>query len=800
MKVLFLAGASLLVVPALAHAQAVSPQASASPGTAAAPGQSDEAGSLEEIVVTANKRQERLVDTPQTVNVVTGDQLEKFNATRFDDLVRFVPGLDISNSGTRTAAVALRGVAFDPDSQTNSTVDIYLDEVPFDPTQAIQAQFDLGSVQVLRGPQGTLRGGTGPSGAILIGTRAPSLSRVEVNGTASYSDLKAINLQAGAGAPIIADKLAIRIAGLYDWNPLNGVHNATNGRDEFSRSYGGRVSLLAKPTSKLNFLLMHQEFRAKNESFPALVSDPASAPGRFGVLSVDDRTAVNLGGTDQRTRGSGTILNASWDVAGNRLTYLGSYQDNDADQTVDLNYANALTPAFLNFVVPGLGNLPYQQYQNIRINTRRLTNELRFERTGEHFWIYRAGLFFEDSKIRLKGVIDYTGANGACLTTPGPLALLGLPCLNLDSGTEPQTHNRGYFTTQTFNFSKHDTLDLGIRYSTSRTVAPPTTTEYHAWTGSASYKHEFAGGILVYANYGRSFRPGGFDSSGAQTAAGSGMSNSLFTWGSEKSDSFEVGTKGELFNRRFNYALSGYYQKFDGFISRVNNIACTGNVNGVGPTAGTVYNTSNGQAPNGSNLCANTGTVNLTYNANASVRGFELELRGRIVRGWTGQVTLAYADAHFDKALIPCNDYNGDGTPDQTGTPAVQKGRTVSLCQSSGQLSAQPKFQATFNSEYSFKLTGEYSAYIRGIGRYLSPSDVASTGQHIASRFTLDGFAGVQTPFGAEIGIFARNIFDRRADTVGVGQTYDLFGSPSGYRTVTYGPRREVGGLVRFAF
>lgn len=793
MKAYLLASVSsalLAVTFQTAAAQNVAPQAQ---------GAGDD--QLTEIIVTANKREERLIDTPQTINVVSGEQLQKFNATRFDDLVRFVPGLEISNSGTRTAAVSLRGVQFNPDSQTTSTVDIYLNEVPFDPTQAIQAQFDIGSVQVLRGPQGTLRGQTGPSGAILIGTRKPNLTKIEVNGSANYTDRGAVNLQAGVSVPLIADKLAIRLAGLYDWNPLNGIHNITNGRDEFNRSYGGRASIEFQPTPDLNFLLVHQEFRGKNESFYGVVSDPNSAPGRFGLLTVDDRNAVTLGGTDQRTKGSGTILNATWDFSGHRLTYLGSYQDNDADQTIDLNVGNVRTPAYLNFVVPGLGNYEYQQYQNIRINTQRLTNEVRFERTGDHFWIYRAGIFFEDTKTHLEGVIDYTGANGGCVTNPGPLALLGLPCLNLSGGVDPKQHNRGFFTTQTFNFTDRDTLDLGLRYSTARVDNPPNDQRFHAWTGSASYKHEFSPGLIAYATYGRSFRPGGFDSSGANTASGANsLPTSVFRWRSERSDTYEIGTKGELFGRRLTYALSGFIQKFDGFINRFDNIACTGNPNGTGPLPGTVYNTTDGQAPNGANSCANTGTVNLTYNADAIVRGVELDLRGQITRGWTGQVTMAYVDAHYSDALIPCNDYNGDGTPDQNGTPAVQAGQQFSLCRSSGQLSAQPKFQGTFNTEYRFGIKDGFDAYVRALGRYSASTTIATTGQKIGSLFTMDGFVGVTTPVGAEIGLFLRNIFDQRNDIVSVSQSYDVFGQASGYRSVTYSPRREFGLLARVDF
>lgn len=758
-----------------------------------APRASESEQSDGELIVTAQKREERLSDTPQTVNVVTGDQVNQYNLTRFEDITKAVPGLQISAGDGRQQALSLRGVAFDTDSGTNPTVDTYLNEVPLDPTQAINAQFDVGSIQVLRGPQGTLRGGTGPSGAVLIGTRQPSLVNVEANGTASYTEFNSVNFQGGVSMPLIGDVLGVRVAGLYDRGDGAQVQNIRNGSDDFSRSWGVRASVLFRPTDDLEFKLMHQEFRSRLRSNFQVISTAGQPVGRYGLIAADDRAAVHIGPDDFRTKGSMTILNATWDIAGNRLSYVGSYQNNSFDTVRDLNKGGALTPAFFG----PFGNLPYEEYQGIFIKSKIFSHELRFERTGNHFWLYRFGVYLNKTKVPFSGIIDYTGTEGTCNQPggAGPLALLGLPCLVLGETPAPRTHNRGYFTTQTFNFTDNATLDLGLRYSTSRSISA-SPSKFDAWTGSASFKHRFSDALLAYVSAGTSFRPGGFDSTGAATAT---IPQSIYAYASEKSKSVEVGLKGSLFDNRLFYSVAAYYQKFDNFISRVNGIACTGNPTGLGPTANTVYPTTDGLPPNGANSCNGTSSTNLTYNAPASSRGIEAELRGKLLPGWTAGLSVAYANAHFDNTLIPCNDYNGDGTPDQLTAPAVQRGRYFSLCKSSAGLSGAPKFQASFNSEYSSDIGDGFETFIRGLAKYQGKVTNANTGRSLPQSVTVDGFVGFRTDVGAEVSLFARNLTNRRVDDF-AQPMFDLFGNNTGYTAGTKSLGREVGILLRIDY
>ena len=129
----------------------------------------EEAGDTGAIIVTARRGEENLQDVPVSVQVVTGDTIEKLAITSAEEISKLAPGLTLTNAGANTN-VTLRGVTWQPGSGTPATP-IYFNEVPFDPGQTIVSLFDIGQIEVLRGPQGTTRGAPSISGAVTISTR-----------------------------------------------------------------------------------------------------------------------------------------------------------------------------------------------------------------------------------------------------------------------------------------------------------------------------------------------------------------------------------------------------------------------------------------------------------------------------------------------------------------------------------------------------------------------------------------------------------------------------------------------------
>ncbi len=130
--------------------------------------------------------------------------------TSADEVSKLAPGLTLVNRRFHTL-VTLRGVTWQPGSGTPATP-IYFNEVPFDPGNTIMSMFDVGQIEVLRGPQGTSRGAPSISGAVTISTRKPDLDEFGGYVQGLYGSGDHWDVQGAVNVPIIKDVLAIRLA------------------------------------------------------------------------------------------------------------------------------------------------------------------------------------------------------------------------------------------------------------------------------------------------------------------------------------------------------------------------------------------------------------------------------------------------------------------------------------------------------------------------------------------------------------------------------------------------------------
>ena len=121
---------------------------------------------LDEIIVTAQKKDDTLQTVPMTVNAVTAETISKYNLLDFKDIQSVTPGLTIKSQDNRTSTIAMRGVNVLTDTGYGPGVAIYWNEVNYDIDSAFTGMYDIGQIEVLRGPQGTLRGITAPAGAV----------------------------------------------------------------------------------------------------------------------------------------------------------------------------------------------------------------------------------------------------------------------------------------------------------------------------------------------------------------------------------------------------------------------------------------------------------------------------------------------------------------------------------------------------------------------------------------------------------------------------------------------------------
>jgi len=756
----------VLTSPAVAQ-DASNPQDKQSDGQAAQPANAAATVGSKEIIVTATKRAEPVQKVPQTVNVVSAETIQDLHVQNTQELAQVVGGLSMTMTSPSEQSVSLRGIK-EPSGGGPSTytVETYLNEVPITVFDAFAATLDLDHVEVLKGPQGTLRGRTAPSGAILFTTQKGSFTDYSGYAEATLSDHQGRRLEGAVGGPM-SNTMAFRFAGVYDYNGLTQVKDIYNGKSNYRETGVFRGTLSWQPSSRFSADLMGQYTRQSGDFYRQITGTAPCAGDQGGAIPVSsvacgqtftlkDKIALTEGTNPNNYRGGLITLDATYHLSDRLdLVYVGGFNKTRY-------YTN------LNFDFAGIGEANnFGRYIDVLTHRRTITNELRLQSNGDGFYNFTYGAYYENAKV--DGVAS-------------------LPPLFTNNPNQSTTDNYGLFTDQTISFTSRDHLEGGLRYSSVDILnrVSGTKRNYHALTGNASFRHEFTPNIMAYVSYGTSFRPG---SGGANAAPRPVIPASFGNFEQEKSRSIEVGVKSRFFDNRVTLNLALFDQKYNGYITSQFNIACTGvpNPNGL------AFATDNGLA-NGP-TCFGT----MTGNGDAVSRGVEVELRAEPVDGWNIGGIFTYTDAHFANAELPCNDYNGDGVLDVNGIPMVQSGRYVSLCKENGPLGSLPKVSFTANTSYDFEV-GTVPAYIRLNSLTVSSSYFPQTGRTFPGYTTVNGSIGAFSPDrNWELSLWAKNLFNKVVEDTD-GGPWTIFGVPSGLRIGTVTNDREVGVTLRRTF
>jgi len=201
------------------------------------------------IIVTAQRREENLQDVPIAATALSGDQLEDKAVQSLEDLQYAAPSVSITDQGL-TQSVNLRGIGIASGSPAVANgVATYIDGIFQPPILTSSSFYDIGSVEVLRGPQGTLVGSNSTGGAIFINTQNPSTDRVKGYAKASYGSYDAVSAEGAVNVPL-SDTLAIRAAGITRWRDsyYDDVGTFDNKPDSLDEQ-AGRIGLLFQPES-----------------------------------------------------------------------------------------------------------------------------------------------------------------------------------------------------------------------------------------------------------------------------------------------------------------------------------------------------------------------------------------------------------------------------------------------------------------------------------------------------------------------------------------------------------------------
>ena len=413
-------------------------------------------GGLEEIIVTARRREERLQDVPSTVNVVTGESIEKLNLRDFQDIQTVVPGLTLGGTSAATATASVRGITFNQvTSGNNGVIEFYLNDSPLPASNLFQVMYDIGQIELLRGPQGTLRGRAAPAGSLTVTTRRPTFNEwggsVNLTGTedGEYNGNAAVNI------PIIDEMLAVRVAALYDENDGNFVDSVNNPTDPSVRSKSGRATVRFEPTDDLSFVLTYQSLKSNRHVYTQMESlqafDP-SAPASPTFIAADDRGSVQDTISDQETTIDTLNLQAQWAFLGQRLNYVGSGNDvlQDARDLLDIpNFFGPSDPSFAQ----GYG-------QNTTTDVTVRAHELRLSSEEKIFGMfdYIVGAFYES----LESPTNFTSATVFIIPPPGagnPGRVLYTPLNRLN-----ETEEQSVFGNLTLHIGEGTEISAGVRY------------------------------------------------------------------------------------------------------------------------------------------------------------------------------------------------------------------------------------------------------------------------------------------------------------------------------------------------
>lgn len=559
---------------------------------------------LGEVVVTAQKRAEKLQDVPISMEVVSGEKLSDFATNDFKQMVKFAPNVSVQTTAGNDT-IYIRGFGSPPANFSfDQAVSLYMDGVYAGRNRQAQAPFfDLQRVEVLRGPQGALFGKNTPAGAVSIVSAGPT-SSFEGGVTALYNfNLEGPEVSGYVSGPI-SDTVGARLAvKLLDQDGY--IKNLANGKDEPGNKMAlARLTLRFTPSDTFDYTLK-AEYSDRQVSGGLTVASPLTTgqkPRKTRFLAQSalgpegtEATAWLVSGTGNLSLGDFTVTS----VTG--YSFFRSNIINGFDQTNPNGGANA-------------ANSVYNSYPE---HFRQWSQEVRLlSPTGKRFE-YIVGAYYDTALYQLTQLGGFNIAS---------LNYFGL----LNTEFRQRSQSVSVFGQGTFNVNDDLRVIGSLRYTSTdkrghfygkllygpfalrpvNTVANGKIDGEDNWDPSVTVQYDVAPQIMVYATYGRGSKSGGFVSNTY------GTTNATFQYKPEKSENIEAGIKSTLADGRVVLNVSAYKTKFTDLQVSVYN-----------PTI-SAYQTGNA--------------------ANASSTGLEGSAAFYPVKGLDITMAAAYQDAKYD--------------------------------------------------------------------------------------------------------------------------------------------------------
>lgn len=540
----------------------------------------DESGSAEAtqerrfgpITVTAQRREESLIDVPVSVSAFDGDLLSDLGVDDLTDVGKITPNvtLEVSRGTNTTLTAFIRGVGQqDPVAGFEAGVGIYLDDVYLNrPQGAVLDVFDVERIEVLRGPQGTLYGRNTIGGAVKYVTRRLS-DEPELRARLAIGSYDQREGTVTASMPLsdtfrVGGSLAVLYRDGFGENIITGAANYN--KDVTATRLSAEWDVTPDFQLRLSGDWMGDESNARqgHRLIPGLLT---------GAPVLDDvfNTRAGLNVVEQKVEGGGGSLVADWTVNENfSLKSITAYREDESTSPIDFD---SLQSADLD--VPAI-------YENDQFSQEFLLN-YDFDRISGV-----AGIYYLDANAST--VFDVLLGNTG--------DLIGLPGLNAQTFGDVGTNTWAIFGDFTYDVTDRFAVTLGARYTEDERTSQvlrrtyiggfseyfggmptliATTSDFNgsetfdAFTPRVSLSYAVTDDSNVYATYSQGFKGGSFDPRGQTSAApdlngdGTVSEQEIFDFmqfDPETVDSFEVGYKASQYDGRVNYALAAFYNDY----------------------------------------------------------------------------------------------------------------------------------------------------------------------------------------------------------------------------------------------
>jgi iron complex outermembrane recepter protein len=573
---------------------------------AESPGSDDQSAVLAEIVVTAQRREEKLSDVPMSIQAFSQESMDKQGIRNVDDLTRLAPGVTFQRNGLSSASnwndetsdISIRGV----DSNFGAaTTGIYIDDTPLVFRHGIigvtpyPAVFDLARVEVLEGPQGTLFGAGSMGGAIRFITPEPSLTTYSGYARAELAkvDGGSGNYEVGAafGGPIIPDVLGFRVSASTrregGWvDRADYIRPPSTVTPDGATVYSGLPTVSGITETNANWRET-QTFRAalKWRATENLTIDPSIY---IQTLHINDTGAywVDLSNPDDNVYRNGNAqrdpstdpwyvgaVKISWDLPWAALTSNTSYFRQNQHSVSD--YSQWVSNIFLANQYPAVGDVSTTPYGN---HQTTVTEEIRLtSKASDAPILWTGGLFYTHA---YQNVTAFIHSADLAPATPGYIAYANPIASTLDK-------QMAVFGEATLKFPADFSLTAGLRYSKLDYVSAFEATAYGIIAGTPSspdgvpssggtaasskpvtpravLKYKPDEEAMYYVSAAKGFRAGSANGQFTPAAVEQCGVQAPASVAPDSVWQYEIGTKNTILNRRLQFSASAYYYKWKG--------------------------------------------------------------------------------------------------------------------------------------------------------------------------------------------------------------------------------------------